>query len=144
MVSQRTPLRRIAGGLVIATLAIPACSMLPPSSPAGAARPQVAPSSSEPSGGSAEAVARTGNEASTALLAQARSEREAGSLEQATASIERALRIAPNDPELWLELGEIKLADGDREQAQMMARKALTLAGNDRATLDRATRLLTP
>jgi hypothetical protein len=67
--------------------------------------------------------------ASLALLEQGRSQRVAGSYAAAESSIERALRIDPNHAELWLELGEIKLADGDFLQARQMAQKAVTLAG---------------
>ncbi|HEX6995912.1 MAG TPA: tetratricopeptide repeat protein [Gammaproteobacteria bacterium] len=80
--------------------------------------------------------------ASVALLEQSRSQRAAGSLTAAASSIERALRIDPNNAELWLELGEIKLEDGDPLQAEQMARKALTLAGGDRVVAARAARLL--
>src|SRR5690606_32155444 len=80
--------------------------------------------------------------ASAALLEQSRSQRAAGSLAAAASSIERALRIDPNNAELWLELGEIKLEDDDPLQAEQMARKALTLAGGDRVVAVRAERLL--
>jgi hypothetical protein len=85
---------------------------------------------------------RQPNAASAVLLERGRNERAAGSYVQAAASIERALRIDPNNPVLWIELGEIKLAEGDRGQAEMMARKALTLAGNDRSIAIRAERLV--
>nr|MBO2513705.1 hypothetical protein [Gammaproteobacteria bacterium] len=81
--------------------------------------------------------------AAVALLEQSRDQRAAGSYAAAAASIERALRIDPNNAELWLELGEIKLDDGDPQQAEQMARKALTLAGGDRFVASRAERLLT-
>ncbi|HEX7080685.1 MAG TPA: tetratricopeptide repeat protein [Gammaproteobacteria bacterium] len=80
--------------------------------------------------------------ASMALLEQSRSERAAGSYTAAASSIERALRIDPGNALLWLELGEVKLADGDPQQAQMMARKALTLAGRDAEIAARAERLI--
>lgn len=51
----------------------------------------------------------------------------------ATATLERALRIDPRDPAVWLELGRVKLAQGDRAQAQNMGRRALSLAGGDPA-----------
>ena len=82
------------------------------------------------------------NAASAVLLEQSRDERAAGSYAEAAASIERALRIDPNDPALWIELAEVKAAGGDLDQAQMMARKALTLAGSDRSIVARAERLL--
>jgi hypothetical protein len=79
--------------------------------------------------------------ASSALLEQGRSERAAGSYAQATASIERALRLDPNNAELWVERGELALHTGNAAQAATMARKALTLTG-DRTLAARAERLL--
>ena len=80
--------------------------------------------------------------AATALLQQARSEREAGELARAESVIERALRIEPDDPWLWIELGEIKREAGDRSQAAAMGRKALSLAAGDRAAETSARALL--
>ena len=80
--------------------------------------------------------------ASRALLEQSRAERAAGSYAQATASVERALRIDPNNAELWVELGELELMRGNAAQAASMARKALTLAGRNTAVANRAERLL--
>lgn len=80
--------------------------------------------------------------ASGTLLAQGRRERAAGSYAQATASIERALRLDPNNAELWVERGELALQAGDAAQAATMARKALTLTGNDRTLESQAQRLL--
>ncbi|HEX6997648.1 MAG TPA: tetratricopeptide repeat protein [Gammaproteobacteria bacterium] len=80
--------------------------------------------------------------ASAQLLQQARAERAAGRYSAAATAVERALRLAPNDPVLWLELGEIHLADGNRQQAEMMARKALTLAAGDGSIESRAERLI--
>ncbi len=78
---------------------------------------------------------------STLLLEQGRAERDAGDYAVATSTIERALRIDPNNPELWLELAEIKYAQNDREQGALMAQKALALAGGDRSVETRARRL---
>jgi Flp pilus assembly protein TadD len=80
--------------------------------------------------------------ASGALLAQARDERAAGSLTQATASIERALRLDPNNAELWVERGELALQTGNAAQAGTMARKALSLVGTNSTVSARAQRLL--
>jgi len=76
------------------------------------------------------------------LLQQSRAQRAAGSLPTAKASLERALRLDPNNPEIWLEIGEIELQTGNAAQAATMARKALTLAGRDRNMTARAERLL--
>jgi outer membrane biosynthesis protein TonB len=64
--------------------------------------------------------------ASGALLEQARNQRAAGNTAQATASIERALRLDPNNA----------------EQAATLARKALSLAGSNSSVSARAQRLL--
>ena len=80
--------------------------------------------------------------ASTALLEQSRAQRAAGSLPAARASLERALRLDPNNAALWLELGELELQTGNSAQAATMARKAMTLAGRDRRLTDRAEQLL--
>jgi len=82
------------------------------------------------------------NGATSALLAQSRSERQAGDLGDAAATIERALAIAPEDALLWVELAEIHRDQGDRDRAEEMARKALTLASANSAVADRARRLI--
>jgi Tfp pilus assembly protein PilF len=73
--------------------------------------------------------------ASQALLKESRRYQAGGEYPQAAASIERALRIEPRQPLLWLELGQIRLREGNRAQAESMARKALSLASGD-ATLE--------
>ena len=80
--------------------------------------------------------------ASGALLEQSRAQRAAGSLPAARASLERALRLDPNNAALWLELGELELQTGNAAQAATMARKAMTLAGREGRLSARAERLL--
>lgn len=65
------------------------------------------------------------------MLLQARVDRAAGRLDSAESKIERALRIEPNNPWLWIELGEINLAAGNRAQARTMGNRAVSLAGGD-------------
>jgi hypothetical protein len=113
-----------------------------PSSPRGVFVPD---RSGEPAPAPAPTPNRTQSDArsaSSALLAQSRSERAAGSYAQATASIERALRLDPNNAELWVERGELALQTGNAAQAATMARKALTLTSGDRTLTARAERLL--
>jgi len=80
--------------------------------------------------------------AGQALLAQSRSHQAAGRYEQAAASIERALRIEPRQPVLWLELGTIRLKEGDFAQAESLGRKALSLAGGDASLTAKAEQLI--
>ena len=114
----------------------------PPSSqpPPPSARQSVPPASQNSTAPSRPQSDASG--ASSALLAQARDERAAGSLTQATASIERALRLDPNNAELWVERGELALQTGNTAQAGTMARKALSLAGTNSTISARAQRLL--
>lgn len=71
--------------------------------------------------------------ATAALLAQSRTQAAAGNFPLATATLERALRIDPRDGRLWLELGRLKLRQGDHAQARSMGQRALALAGADQA-----------
>jgi hypothetical protein len=89
--------------------------------------------------------ARTAPPASAAtqtLMTQSRAHQAAGNYEQAAASIERALRIEPRQPLLWLELGNIRLKEGDFAQAEGMGRKALSLSAGDAALTAKSEQLI--
>lgn len=58
------------------------------------------------------------------LVKQAQEEAAKGKLSMAEATIERALRIEPDNPGLWLKLSELKRQQGDIAQAEAMAAKA--------------------
>ena len=80
--------------------------------------------------------------ATAALLEQSRNERSSGELDRAAATLERGLSLSPDDPALWVELAEVRLAQGNAALAQETARKALTLTGDDYALEARARRLI--
>ena len=84
--------------------------------------------------GSAEAVRE--------LVASSRASRAGGDYSRALADIERAIRIEPRNPYLWLELGETHLIRDDPRQAVATARKALSVAGSDGAAKAAAEDLL--
>ncbi|HEY6456567.1 MAG TPA: tetratricopeptide repeat protein [Steroidobacteraceae bacterium] len=69
--------------------------------------------------------------AATALVAQAHRQAGAGDPQSAISSIERALRIEPDNPLLWIELGEIHESAGHFEQAGGIGHKALQLSTGD-------------
>jgi len=69
--------------------------------------------------------------ASTALVAQAHKAASSGDFGLAAATVERAMRIDPDNPLLWIELGRVRLSAGDFGQADSMGRKALSLATGD-------------
>jgi len=101
-----------------------------------------APPSGGPSGGAVESTAPAPDSPVGALLVQSRSARSNGDFTRALAAIERAVRIAPNDPQLWLEYGRVQLALGDFEQAMALARRASGLAGSDAELRAEASRLI--
>lgn len=76
------------------------------------------------------------------LLEQGRAQRVAGDFAQASASLERALRIEPDQPAVWLELGQLRFDEGDYSQAEQMARKALSLAPERSSARAEASRLI--
>jgi tetratricopeptide (TPR) repeat protein len=71
--------------------------------------------------------------ASTALVAQAHTQASGGDYGQAAATLERALRIEPDNPLLWIELGRVRLGENNPAQADALGRKALSLATGDAA-----------
>jgi predicted Zn-dependent protease len=95
--------------LVLAVMLLTACATLQPAAPPVSENPAV-----------------------LALLEQARSEAAQNKLQTAAASVERALRIEPRNPWLWQELARLHLAQGDPAQAESLAARANTWAGNDR------------
>jgi len=64
-----------------------------------------------------------------ALLSDARTQQGDGNLSGAAASLERAQRIAPREPQVLYRLAEVRLAQGDAEQAEQVAQRALSYAG---------------
>jgi tetratricopeptide (TPR) repeat protein len=73
---------------------------------------------------------------------QARTQTASGNYANAAASIERALRIEPDNPLLWIELGKVRQAERNHAQAEAMARKALVLAEGDTKAQSAAWKLI--
>lgn len=134
----------------LAALALAACASpgpLPAGRPAGAAVPGSATpgGSAQPPGAPPYAPParqfRLGPAAS-ALVAQAHAQAGGGEYAAAGATLERALRIEPDNPLLWVELGRVQLSEGNAGQAGSMGRKALALATGDPAAQASAWRLI--
>lgn len=94
------------------------------------------PGTAQPPAGQPPAPARPARQfrltpASTALVAQAHKAASSGDFGLAAATIERAMRIEPDNPLLWIELGRVRLTAGDYSQANSMGRKALAMATGD-------------
>ncbi len=80
--------------------------------------------------------------AAAALVGIARQEAADGNPQLAQSTVERALRIEPENPLLWIMLGEAHESAGQHELAGSMGRKALQLAAGDPQTQARAWRLI--
>jgi len=75
------------------------------------------------------------------LAGRAVTQLNAGNPEQASATLERALAIDPENAGLWLELGWVRLVQGDDYQAAVLAGRARGLT-SDPVLLCRASRLV--
>src|SRR5688572_12786661 len=71
------------------------------------------------------------NMAVAGLLESAKKDASSGKLGSAAASLERALRIEPRNPRLWHELAQVRLRQADYTQAESLAARSNTYAGND-------------
>lgn len=75
-------------------------------------------------------------------MAQARKQAAGGDFSTATTTLERALRIEPDNPLLWIEIGKVRMSEGNAAQADSMGRKALALGRGDPAVQADAWRLI--
>jgi predicted Zn-dependent protease len=80
--------------------------------------------------------------ASKALVSQAQGQRKRGDLPGAAVSLDRALRIEPSNPLLWIELGRLRMDQGNFPQAEGMGRKALSMSIGDDGTQAQAWQLI--
>ncbi len=72
------------------------------------------------------------NTAVQTLYDQAMNYAYAGDYDQAEASLERGLRIEPNNAYLWFELARLSASYGNLNKARELASRAQSLAGGDR------------
>jgi len=137
-----TAIRTFASGLLLSALA--ACSVpkpyqsptqptpTPGGTPSTETQPAPAPPPvEEPTPLPAPVVREpTLGAASRALVGQAQTQLSSKNYAVAAASIERAMRIEPDNPLLWIELGKVRQAEGNYQQAENMGRKAASMAVN--------------
>ena len=71
--------------------------------------------------------------ATQSLVTQARAQLANGEAVAASITLDRAVRIEPGNPLVWIELARQRLAAGEPRQAEGIARKALSLASGDPA-----------
>jgi tetratricopeptide (TPR) repeat protein len=80
--------------------------------------------------------------ATRSLVTQAHTLTAHGDFDGASSTLDRALRIEPHNPLVWVELGRLRLAENDAHQAEVCGRRALALASGDRGAQAQAGRLL--
>jgi hypothetical protein len=110
----------------------PTPSVPPPGTPPLETQPAPGPPPVEESQPLPEPVIREPvlSPASRSLVGQAQTQLASKNFAVAASSIERALRIEPDNALLWIELGKIRQAEGNYVQAENMGRKALSMAAN--------------
>jgi uncharacterized protein HemY len=140
MVQDDRSLRKLCIALA-AAIPLGACSLLTPHPPLGQPSPGQ-PSPYQPPSPPPPARENHLSPATRSLVTQARAQLTNGDLPSASSTLDRALRIEPNSPLLWIELGRLRLAESDAHQAEGCARKALVLASGDRDALAQSGRLL--
>lgn len=79
-----------------------------------------------------EAQPVSDNNAVVALMDTARADIASGKLDTAVAPLERALRIEPRNPVLWQELARLRLQQGQYQQAEGMATRSNSWAGDNK------------
>jgi predicted Zn-dependent protease len=136
-----------AVGTLLTALALAACASggpLSPGAPAGGAVPGAGSAQPEPFPPPSAPPGRPFHlgPAANALVTQAHAQAGAGEYAAAGATLERALRIEPDNPLLWVELGRVQLGEGNAAQADGMGRKALALATGDPSAQASAWRLI--
>jgi predicted Zn-dependent protease len=102
----------------------------------------VVPESTAPAEALPPVVRKTYGAATKSLVAQAQAQMNAGNDALAAATIERAMRIEPDNPLLWIELAQVRHHEGNDAQAENLARKALAMASGDGKTQATAWRVI--
>lgn len=87
-------------------------------------------------------ISREGNQAVVALLESADKYVRSKQLDKAGAALERALRIEPRNAGIWHDLAQIRLHQGQYQQAESLATKSNNLASDNRALQARNWKLI--
>jgi uncharacterized protein HemY len=137
----------LGGCAILRAPTAPTAPTEPPPSPPPSMQPPAPPPAQPSPDRAATPQQQTAREnhlspATRSLVTQARAQVAHGDLPAASSTLDRAMRIEPNNPLLWVELGRLRLAEGNAHQAEICGRKALALASGDRGTQAQAGRLL--
>lgn len=133
MARQRAQLIAAAFQALTLIITVTGCAALPVQATQDGRDTPAAQRGSADSGEPGSATSPTMSAASQSLLQQSRSQQRAGDYPQAAATLERALRVDPSQPVLWLELGRVRLREGQFAQAEQLGRKVLSISGGNLA-----------
>lgn len=114
----------------------PRSEAAPPSAPVAKA-PEPAPAPVAPSPPVSTRHYQLGP-ATGALVAQAQAAGGRADYLTAMSTLERAVRIEPRNPLVWIEMAKVRLAAGEAQQAESVARKAVALSEGDQRTSNEA------
>lgn len=121
----------------------PAVATANPPQPVPVAPPAPKPAHSTPPTDLPPAeITREGNQAVAALLENADKYVKSNQLDKAGAALERALRVEPRNAGIWHDLAQIRLHQGQYQQAESLASKSNNLAGSNRALQSRNWKLI--
>jgi hypothetical protein len=111
---QRAQLIAAAFQALTLIITVTGCAALPVQATQDGRDTPAAQRGSADSGGPGSATSPTMSAASQSLLQQSRSQQRAGDYPQAAATLERALRVDPSQPVLWLELSAAEISQSSR------------------------------
>lgn len=116
----------------------PAVAAANPPQPVPVAPPAPKPAHSTPPTDLPPAeITREGNQAVAALLENADKYVKSNQLDKAGAALERALRVEPRNAGIWHDLAQIRLHQGQYQQAESLASKSNNLSSSDRTLQSR-------
>lgn len=118
---------------LVGALGLAGCASVPPSTggpPIPDVEGDVMPS---------QAALHTGFAALDRLLLEGEAQRKAGQLAAAASTLERAMRLAPRAPEVYVALARVQLDQRDYGKAEQMAQRALSWLGDSADAADGTT-----
>ena len=119
----------------------PAVAMLPPA-PVAVPPAPIPASPAPPADLPPAEITREGNQAVAALLENADKYVKSNQLDKAGAALERALRVEPRNASIWYDLAQIRLHQGQYQQAESLASKSNNLASGNRILQSRNWKLI--
>ncbi|HNF65068.1 MAG: hypothetical protein JSR94_14440 [Proteobacteria bacterium] len=134
-----TPTEPLVGQPLPAAPAAPATP--PPPRPAPAPAP-VASAPAAPSAPAEPEAERGGNNAVVALIDSANTYVRNNELDKAAASLERAQRLEPRNPNILYDLAQVRAHQAQYGQSEALAQKSIALAGGNKALQAKAWRLI--